>query len=408
MPILVQKFGGTSIGTKENRKYVINHIKNALDKHDKIIVVVSALGRQPDPYATDTLLSLVSYPSHYVTNQELDLLMACGENISAVVLSNELRKENISARALTGAQAGIITDRQFTGAKINYIESENILRILQDYEVVVVAGFQGQTETGEVATIGRGGSDTTAAALGAALKAERIDIYTDVHGIMTADPQIVKTAKLLPVVSYIETCHLAYQGTKIIHPRAVEIAMKAKVPIRIRPTHTKEEGTLVTTQENNLEKNMLIKERPVTGIAYVKNIVQIQIPLNIGLKQMQSNIFKTLAQAGISVDFIHISPAGLSFTVYEDVAEKAKDLLLTLGYHPHVTYHCAKVSIIGVGMSGVPGIISTIVETLTNLDIQILQSADSHTTIWVLIDRADLSQAVVALHDVFELNHYTF
>lgn len=404
MQILIQKFGGTSVSTKANRQHVIRHIKSALNKYDKVVVVVSALGREPEPYATDTLLSLVNYPSHHATNRELDLLMSCGEIISSIVLSNELRKQNISSIALTGSQAGIITNDDFTQAKIKQINQDNILNILQKYNVAVIAGFQGITETGEVTTIGRGGSDTTAVALGAALKAERIEIYTDVLGIMTADPKIVKKAKLLHFASYLEICHLAYQGTKVVDPRAIEVAMQAKIPIRVRSTYSEEKGTLVTTPSAISEKNMLIEDRLVTGIAYLQGIIQIHIQLKEGVQQLQSSIFKAMANAGISVDFINISPSGLIFTVPTNVAKRTIDVLSALDLKPNVKYNCAKVSVIGAGMSGVPGIASTIVGALTDQDIQILQSADSYTTIWVLIDEKDLFKAVNALHDVFQLN----
>src|SRR5699024_3894740 len=183
MQILIQKFGGTSVQNETNRKHVIKHIKNALVQNYKIVVVVSALGRNPDPYATDTLLNLVNYPNNYNSKRELDLLMSCGEIISAVVLSNELKKNHIYSTALTGAQAGFITNNDFTQAKIKEVKRERIIKELETNDVIVVAGFQGQTQSGEVTTIGRGGSDTTAAALGAALDAERIDIFTDVNGI---------------------------------------------------------------------------------------------------------------------------------------------------------------------------------------------------------------------------------
>src|SRR5699024_5226096 len=249
MKILVQKFGGTSVQTAESRNHVTNHIKEAVDTGYKLVVVVSAMGRKPDPYATDTLLDLVDYPAHSSSDRELDLLMSCGETISAVQLTNELRKHNIRSTALTGAQAGFITDDDFTNAKIKRMNTKRIKHEFETKDVLVVAGFQGMTEQGDITTIGRGGRDTSAAAVGAALKADRIDIFTDVSGIMTADPRVVDDARPLDVVTYDEICNLANQGAKVVHPYAVEIAMERKIPMRVRSNYSKEPGTLVTASK---------------------------------------------------------------------------------------------------------------------------------------------------------------
>ncbi|RLL45527.1 aspartate kinase [Oceanobacillus piezotolerans] len=399
MRLLVQKFGGTSVQSEEYRKHVIKHIENALLKDYKLVVVVSALGRSPDPYATDSLLNLVHFPSNNNSNRELDLLMSCGEIISAVVLSNELQKNHIKATTLTGPQAGLITTDDFTQAKIKTINPTRILYELQQHDVVVVAGFQGQTIKGEITTIGRGGSDTTAAALGAALQSEYIDIFTDVNGIMTADPKLVKTAKSLEVVTYTEICNLAYQGAKVVHPRAVEIAMQARIPMRVRSTCSKELGTLVTSSRT--EEGTDIKDRIVTGIAHLTSISQLKVQTKEAAYRTQSDIFKAMAESGISVDFINISPTGVIYTVPDLVADKAVRVLESLGFHPEKTENCAKISTVGAGMSGVPGVASKIVQALTDKGIQILQSADSYTTIWVLVYEKDIEAAVNALHDVF-------
>ncbi|WP_174613346.1 aspartate kinase [Virgibacillus ihumii] len=403
MQILVQKFGGTSVQTEENRNHVINHIKNALVQDYKVVVVVSALGRKPDPYATDTLLELIDFPSNQNAKREVDLLMSCGETIASVVMSNELQKKHIQATALTGAQAGFITNEDFNQAKIKEVKTDRIMRELEQNDVVVVAGFQGQTASGEITTIGRGGSDTTAAALGAALTAERIEIFTDVNGIMTADPRVVSSARALDVVTYTEICNLAYQGAKVIHPRAVEIAMQAKIPIRVRSTYMQDEGTLVTASRVE-EAGKDITDRMITGIAHMSAITQIKIHTKEEAHRLQSEVFKAMAEAGISVDFINISPTGVIYTVPEAHTQKALHILETLGFQPEITEKCAKVSAVGAGMTGVPGVASRIVQSLTNAGVQILQSADSHTTIWVLINEKDLSAAVNALHDVFQLS----
>lgn len=403
MQILVQKFGGTSVQTKENRNYVIRHIKEALINDYKLVVVVSALGRKPDPYATDTLLDLVGFPANHNSAQELDLLMSCGETIASVVLSNELQRHHISATALTGAQAGFVTNNDFTQAKIKKVNPKRILEEFEQNDVVVVAGFQGQTETGEVTTIGRGGSDTSAAALGAALQADEIQIFTDVNGIMTADPRVVKGARPLDVVTYTEICNLAYQGAKVVHPRAVEIAMQAKIPMRVRSTYSNGQGTLVTASRIQ-ELGSDIPDRLITGIAHMDRITQIRVQTKEEAIRLHSEVFKAMAESGISVDFINISPNGVLYTVPEVFTKKAVRVLQTLGFQPEITENCAKVSAVGAGMTGVPGVASKIVQALTNRNVQILQSADSHTTIWVLIHEKDLVTAVNALHDAFELS----
>ncbi|WP_404452674.1 aspartate kinase [Virgibacillus necropolis] len=399
MAILVQKFGGTSLQSPASISKVISHIKHAKEENYKLVVVVSALGRMPDPYATDTLLSLIDRSTPLHAKRETDLLMSCGETIASVVLSNELQNNDIQSIALTGGQAGIITTSDFTQAKIKSVNTTRLLEELDNYDVVVVAGFQGQTSTGEITTIGRGGSDTTAAAIGVALNAEKVEIFSDVNGIMTADPRMVKSARQLKIVTYTEICNLAYQGAKVVHPRAIELVMQANIPLHVRSTYSTETGTLVT--------NSSIKEIPdqlITGIAHMSSITQIKITNREEMHRLHSEVFKVLADAGISVDFISISPTGLLFTVPEDYTQTAVDLITNLSFHPQVTKSCAKVSVVGGGMMGVPGVASKIVQALTEKGIQILQSADSHTTIWVLIHEKDIKGAVNALHDTFQLS----
>ncbi|WP_181348659.1 aspartate kinase [Thalassobacillus sp. CUG 92003] len=403
MNVLVQKFGGTSVRDADSRSKAIEHIKSALQEGYKVVVTVSAMGREGDAYATDTLLSLIDFPSSHNSKREQDLLMSCGETISSVVFSNELKQSGVSALSLTGAQAGFVTTDDFTKAKILRMDPSRILEEFKTHDVVVVAGFQGRSESGEITTIGRGGSDTTAAALGAALQAEYIDIFTDVDGIMTADPRLVESARALKVVTYNEICNLAYQGAKVIHPRAVEIAMHAKVPIRVRSTYSPELGTLVAASREG-EAGKDISDRNVTGIAHMADITQIRVQSKEDPSILQSEVFKSMAEAGISVDFINISPSGVIYTIEEVYTEQAIEILKERGYEPEVTTNCAKVSTVGAGITGVPGVTSKIVQTLTEEGVQILQSADSHTTIWVLVREQDLVTAVNALHNIFHLN----
>lgn len=406
MKIIVQKFGGTSVKDERGRRLAEDHIRTALNERFKVVVVVSAMGRLHDPYATDTLLSLIGASNILVTKREQDVLMSCGEIISSVVFANTLIQNGIKATSLTGAQAGLRTNNDHTNAKIIDMNCERLLAQLKEYDVVVVAGFQGISKDGDMTTIGRGGSDTTAAALGAALQAERIDIFTDVEGIMTADPRIAEKARPLINVTYTEVCNLAYQGAKVIHPRAVEIAMHAKVPIRIRSTYSKSLGTLVS---NEVEfKGSDIKDRTVTGIAHLAPVTQIKVHAKKDQYDLQTKVFKAMANEKISVDFINISPNGVIYTVAAEMTDKADVTLKGLGLESEIVRECAKVSVVGGGIAGVPGITAKIVTALSENGITILQSADSHTTIWVLVKQTDLFTAVNALHDEFQLGEEKF
>ncbi|CAM3705747.1 aspartate kinase [Mesobacillus zeae] len=402
MKIIVQKFGGTSVRDDNSRAHAIKHIQQAISQGFKAVVVVSAMGRKGDPYATDTLLDLVGGNENGLSKREHDLLLSCGETISSVVFTNKLLEHGINAVALTGAQAGFRTNRDHTNAKIVEMKCDRLLKELENVDAVVVAGFQGAGPNGDTTTIGRGGSDTSAAALGAALNAEWIDIFTDVEGIMTADPRIAENARPLSVVTYTEVCNMAYQGAKVIHPRAVEIAMQAKVPIRIRSTYSDSNGTLVTSISRN-GKGSDIRERLITGIAHMSNVTQIKVNAKKDQYNLQSEVFKAMANEEISVDFINISPTAVVYTVSNGAADRAQAVLENLGHNPQIERDCAKVSVVGGGMAGVPGVTSKIVTALSDKGIRILQSADSHTTIWVLVKEDDLVTAVNALHDAFEL-----
>ncbi|MFD1735871.1 aspartate kinase [Bacillus salitolerans] len=403
MKIIVQKFGGTSVKDEESRLHAIKHIEVALDQGYKVVTVVSAMGRSGDPYATDTLLSLVNGLDGKISKREYDLLLSCGEIISSVVFSNMLNERGIKSAAITGAKAGFRTNNDYQNAKIIDMQCEPIIQMLEEFDVIIVAGFQGLSKENEVTTLGRGGSDTSASALGVALNAEWIDIFTDVEGVMTADPRIVESARPLNVVTYTEICNMAYQGAKVIHPRAVEIAMQGKVPLRIRSTYTNTLGTLVTSL-GDAKKGTDFSERVITGIAHVSNVTQIKVFSKEGHYDTQTEVFKGMANAEISVDFFNITPTGVVYTVSGENTEPAIKILQKLGYDPVVTRNCAKVSAVGAGMSGVPGVTSKIVTSLSENGIQILQSADSNTTIWVLVKEEDLVKAVNALHDAFQLS----
>ncbi|ECB9671283.1 aspartate kinase [Listeria monocytogenes] len=398
MKIIVQKFGGTSVQNEKSRLMAFNHIKQVLKEGYKVVVVVSAIGRYGDPYATDTLLELIGAKNTKLTAREQDTLLSVGETISASVFTNMLKEAGIKAEAFSGGQAGIITSDDHLNAKITEVDTTRLKNALAELDVAVVAGFQGITANGDITTLGRGGSDTSAAALGVSLQADYIDIFTDVDGMMTADPRIVEHARSLPRVSYNEVSNMAYQGAKVIHPRAVEIAMTAKLPMRIRSTYLESTGTLVTSLADD-SGHFDVKERMVTGVAHVTNLTQISVQTDT--VKAQQLAFKILADAGISLDFINISTNSVIFTVPEEKSHVVKQLLEDEALETSVRQACAKVSIVGAGITGVPGVTAKIVGALSEKNIPILQSADSHTTIWVLVREEDLISAVNALHDVF-------
>ncbi|BCJ85322.1 aspartate kinase [Effusibacillus dendaii] len=399
---LVQKFGGTSVATKENRELAIGHIADAVAAGFHVVVVVSAMGRKGEPYATDTLLSLID--STGIAKRERDLLMSCGELISAVVLSSALAEKGYENCVMTGAQAGIKTNNVFSDAKIISIDPGRILDELDSGKIVIVTGFQGMTENGDITTLGRGGSDTTATALGVALNAERVDIFTDVDGIMTADPRIVDNAKKLRTVTYGEICNLAYQGAKVIHPRAVEIAMQKNIPVRVRSTLSKDEGTLIVSQTDldRLEP-LAVQDRIITGITYTAPVAQVHITCPQKEKQ-QLKIFETLKEQQVSVDFISVRPEDVTFTVADADRMKVESTLQELGVEYKLLPDCAKVSAVGAGIAGVPGVMAAIMEALAEESVEVLQSADSHTTIWCLVRADDLVKSVRALHTKFDLH----
>jgi len=402
MKYLVQKFGGTSLTTQALREQVAEKIIRAKEEGYMPVVVVSAIGRSGDPYATDTLLKFVEGIHADLPLRELDTLMSCGEIISGVSMVATLEKMGHKAVFLTGAQAGIITDESYTDAHIIEVKPGLVQRYAANGVIVVVAGFQGATKEGEITTLGRGGSDTTASALGVALNAEAIDIYTDVEGIMTADPRIVSDAKILDTITYNEICQLAHEGAKVIHPRAVEIAMQKNIPIRVKCTFSDAPGTLITAYGENGTID-IIRDRVITGITHIPNVTQLRIPtaeqLDAPLK-----IFKAMAGAGISVDFINVHPDVVIYTVKDEVSPKAVELLEQMGFKPSIVPNCAKVSAVGAGMAGVPGVMATIVEAITDEEVRILQTADSHSTIWCLVRQDEMEKAIRALHRKFGLS----
>lgn len=252
MGIIVQKFGGTSVKSDENRKAVLDHIVKAKEKGYDVVVVVSAMGRMGDPYATDTLIQLLKEQGGKINSKTQDLIMSCGEIISACVMASYLEAQGIKAEAMTGFQAGILTTQDFGNADIIKVDPEPILQKLREGKVVVVAGFQGITEKNDITTLGRGGSDTTAVVLGGYLKADFVEIYTDVPGIAVTDPRIVPDAPFISKISYEEVITMAENGAKVIHPRAVTAAKEFNLQVRVKSTFDESEGTLVGPEASDL------------------------------------------------------------------------------------------------------------------------------------------------------------
>ncbi|KRQ87001.1 Aspartokinase [Caloramator mitchellensis] len=393
MKLIVQKFGGTSVATQQRREIVADRIIEAIDRGYKPVVVVSAIGRKGDPYATDTLLSLINNGNCSINRREVDLLLSCGEIISAVVMAETMEKRGYKVRVLTGGQAGIITNNEYGNAEVLKVDTKNIMDLLYAGITPIVTGFQGMTKDGDFTTLGRGASDLTASILGESLKAECIEIYTDVDGIMTADPRIVPDAKVINRISYNEVFQLADQGAKVIHPRAVEYAMKGNIPLYIKNTLSNAPGTIISSSRES-------KNKIITGITHLSNRSQISVFFD---DEDNNEIFDILAENKISIDLINVFPTYKAFTIDTNDVPKVEELLKGLNVKYNIISNCSKIAVIGNGMKGVPGVMAKILRALNQNGIKILQTADSHSTIWCLVKEEDTFNAINVLHKAFEL-----
>lgn len=257
MGIIVQKYGGTSLRNIYKQNNIVRHVKACIDEGNYPVIVVSAMGRKGEPYATDTLISLLENINSEIDFKKKDLIMSCGEVISASIVSHYLDSEGFPSEAMTGLQAGILTDNSFTSAEILNIDASKIMKHIDENKIVVVAGFQGSTDEKEITTLGRGGSDTTAVVLGGYLNAERVDIFTDVPGVAVIDPKIVPETKYIDEISYEKMLELSLNGVGIIHPRAVTAGKKFNIPIRILSPDSNERGTLIYNSENTPENKII-------------------------------------------------------------------------------------------------------------------------------------------------------
>ncbi|MCF7859502.1 MAG: aspartate kinase [Candidatus Cloacimonetes bacterium] len=397
MKIVIQKFGGSSLQDPEIRAKAVEHIIEAKAQGFVPVVVVSAMGRANEPYSTESLIKTATTAFKQISPREKDMIMSCGEVISAVVMVQSLRKMNLEAVSLNAMQAGIITNENYNHANVKKVVTDNILQVISAGKIPIVAGFQGITENGEITTLGRGGSDTTAGILAAALQADHIEIYSDVDGLLTADPKLVKNAVNIEFVNFTETVEMANKGAKVIHPKAVEIASHYNIPIKLFSTKNNKKTTLVHNVRNS---------QPVTGVTSKSKIIYTKLfPDSEEQFQKELSIFNTLAEQNISVDFINITLDIISFIVEEEMGEKLQNILQNKDYKFESDNRYTKISVVGSGMTGRPGVLAKIVNTLSNNDIKIYECTDSYTTISCLIENKYEKIAVTVLHNKFKLGN---
>ncbi len=423
MAIIVQKFGGSSVADAARIRHCASRVSEAKRRGDSVAVVVSARGD-----TTDDLLAMASQLSDTPDKRELDQLLATGEQISIALMSMALKVMGLDAISLTGAQCGIETDGAYNRARIKSVDPSRLLAEFKAGRIPVVAGFQGLAANGDVTTLGRGGSDTTAVALAAAIRADECEIYTDVDGVYTADPRLVPNAQLKPYISYDEMMEAASQGAKVMHLRAVELGKKAGVPIRVLHSLRHGTGTLITDLVSNMET-----QRAVSTVALKTDIGRVTLaglPNRPGLQRL---VFDRIAASGISVDDIiqtealgiggkEVGPdfiqshadtptSGLCNIVFTlDKAELAEvrplveAALTELGHgRVHVDLGLAKVSAVGVGMQSQPGVAARMFRALAEAGIRIANITTSEIKISCIIDESDGKSALRVVHDAFEL-----
>lgn len=400
MRIAVQKFGGSSLKEARQREMVGTRIIETRNSGYAVVVVVSAMGRAGDPYATDTLIHLIEREFPQVDPREKDLIMSCGEILSSIVLAAILNARGEKAVALTGFQAGIRTNRDFGSARITSIDSSRILKLLEEEYIVIVSGFQGITDDLEITTLGRGGSDTTATALGAALGAEIVEIFTDVDGVMTIDPRVYEGAKIISELTYQEMGEMSNEGAKVLHSRCVELSREYGTPLWVKGAFSADAGTCIHSPEEPG-----CHARIVTGLIHRTGLHEFMLDLS-GKGQdvtLRRRLFETLAGEGISLDLINLLYDSLYFVVDEKVSDKVSRRLEGLQIPFESRQGMAKISCVGQGMKGTPGVMARIYEALSSRRIKVHRSVDSYINISCLIAEEDLIPAVEVLHEKFSL-----
>jgi len=401
--LIVMKFGGSSVGTIERMQHVARRIADAKGKGHRLVVVVSAMGD-----TTDDLIDKARELNDDPPAREMDMLLTTGEQISVALLAMALHKIGLDAVSLTGWQAGILTDTTHGKAKILDITPQRIFDELDKGRIVIVAGFQGWTAAGEITTLGRGGSDTTAVALAAAIGADLCEIYTDVDGVYSADPRVVRNARKLSDISYDEMLELAHLGAAVLHPRAVEYAKQYNVPLVVRSSFTENEGTYVR-EVAEMEKGVVVR-----GIAYEKNVARISIIGVDDVPGVLARVFGALAADGIDVDIIVQSgvvegKADFSFTVA--AADRPRAMRVIENIRSEVPYQEAvfeeglvKVSIVGAGMVSNPGVAARMFEVIAQQGINIKMVSTSEIKVSCVMDDGKLQDVVRALHTAFDLD----
>ncbi|MDA8386294.1 MAG: aspartate kinase [Actinomycetota bacterium] len=402
MALIVQKFGGTSVGDVDRIKAVADHIARTVRAGNQVIVVVSAMGK-----TTDDLVRLSKEVSEVRPGRELDMLLTSGERISMALLCMALADLNVPALSFTGSQAGIITDTVHTKAKIVEMRPNRLLEALAEGKVPVVAGFQGVSLEKDVTTLGRGGSDTTAVALASALGADYCEIYTDVSGVFTADPRVVPNAHKISKISFEEMLELAASGGRVLALRSVEFARNFAVPVHVRSSFTWEPGTWVQEEDETMEQAV------VSAISHDTTEVKVTITGVPDRPGVAARVFREVANHGINVDMIvqNTSTRGLtdiSFTVPKDDMKAALEVMKAVGpeigaQDAYADSDIGRVSLIGAGMKSHPGVTATMFETLAKEGINIEMISTSAIRISCVMRQEDVEKAVKALHGAFEL-----
>ncbi|MBX3236962.1 MAG: aspartate kinase [Nitrospiraceae bacterium] len=403
MALIVHKYGGTSVGSIERIHRVADRVEQAYKAGHQVVVVLSAMSGE-----TDRLLKLAHEVTSTPDERELDMLLSTGERVTISLLAMDLRGRGINARSFTGRQVGIHTDSAHTKARISRVTAERIREAIVERVVPVVAGFQGINARSDVTTLGRGGSDLTAVALAAALKADRCIIYTDVDGVYTADPNIVPAAKRIDRISYEEMLEMASLGAKVLQSRSVEFAAKYAVPVEVNSSFKEGKGTLVTREDADME-GVLVSG--VTGDRHQAKVTIVGVPDRPGIA---AKIFGAIAEANIVVDMIiqNVSQAAMtdiSFTVPKPDLRKAVDLIQRLAKEVDarsvtVTESIAKVSLIGVGMRSHSGVAAKMFEVLSREGVNIMMISTSEIKISCVIEEKYLELAMRALHTAFGLD----
>lgn len=404
MALIVQKYGGTSVGTIERIKAVADRVVRTADSGNKVVVIVSAMSGE-----TDKLIKLAQQLSASPSEREMDLLLSSGERVTSALTAIAIEALGHKAMALTGRQAGIITDTVHTRARIERISGERVISALNDGHIVVIAGFQGVTEgETDVTTLGRGGSDLSAVAIAVSIKADKCEIYTDVDGVYTTDPNIVPEARKIDKIAYEEMLEMASLGAKVLQTRSVEFAMKYNMPVVVLSSFNANPGTLVTKEDKDMENVV------VSGITYDKNQTKITIVNVPDRPGIAATLFNAISSASIIVDMIvqNISSDGkfadISFTVPKTDSGKAFEVTQSVANDLGAERvdrrdDISKVSIVGVGMRSHSGVASRMFETLASHNINIMMISTSEIKVSCVIDLKFTELAVRVLHDIFGL-----